>query len=81
MQHGDWFARLSAQRPGLQQQLDALHGSAMARRVLDLPRLQGLMDRWPSDAQAAEPRREEYLQMLGYGLQVGGFLAWHERNG
>ncbi|MBF9266189.1 asparagine synthetase B family protein [Paracidovorax cattleyae] len=80
VQHGDWFARLTAQRPALQQQLDALHGSALARRVLDLPRLQGLMDRWPSDAQAAEPRREEYLQMLGYGLQVGGFLAWHERN-
>ena len=81
VQHGDWFAHLSAQRTAMQRQLHALHGSELARRVLDLPRLQGLMDRWPRDAQAAEPRREEYLQMLVYGLQMGGFLAWHERNG
>lgn len=80
VQHGDWFARLSAQRTAMQQQLDALRGSALASRVLDLPRLQALMDRWPHDAQAAEPRREEYLQMLGHGLQMGGFLAWHESN-
>ncbi len=80
IQHGDWFAQLSAQRPALQRQLEALQGSAQARRVLDLSRLQSLMERWPHDAQAAEPRREEYLQMLVYGLQMGGFLAWHERN-
>ncbi len=36
IQHGDWFAQLSAQRTALQRQLDALQGSAQARRVLDL---------------------------------------------
>ncbi|UXA50921.1 asparagine synthetase B family protein [Xanthomonas prunicola] len=81
VQHGDWFAQLGAQRASLQQQLHALHDSPLARRVLDLPRLQGLMDTWPRDAQAAEPRREAYLHILLYGLQTGRFLAWHERGG
>lgn len=81
VQHGDWFAHLNSQRDALQRQLDALHDSGLARRVLDLPRLQALMDSWPRDAQAAEPRREAYLQMLVYGLQTGSFLAWRERCG
>lgn len=79
VQHGDWFAHLTRQRPALQQQLDALQGSDLARRVVDLPRLQGLLDRWPSDAAQAEPRRGDYLQVLMQGLQMGGFLAWRER--
>lgn len=79
VQHGDWFARLSAQRGALQQQLDRLHTSPLACRVLDLQRLQGLLDAWPHDALSAEPRREEYLNVLSHGLQMGGFLAWRER--
>ena len=79
VQHGDWFAHLSQQRPTLQQQLDALQGSDLARRVVDLPRLQGLLDRWPSDAVQAEPRRTDYLHILMQGMQMGGFLAWRER--
>ncbi|MCS3748248.1 asparagine synthase (glutamine-hydrolyzing) [Xanthomonas arboricola] len=81
VQHGDWFAHITAQRAAMQAQLHALRDSALARRVLDLPRLQALMDDWPRDAQAAESRRETYLQMLVFGLQTGGFLAWHERGG
>ncbi|MEA5125696.1 asparagine synthetase B family protein [Xanthomonas floridensis] len=81
VQHGDWFMHLSAQRAAMQRQLHALHDSPLARRMLDLARLQALLDDWPCDAQAAEPRREAYLQMLVYGLQTGGFLAWHERGG
>lgn len=79
VQHGDWFALLSRQRPALQQQLDVLRDSGLARRVVDLPRLQGLLDHWPSDAAQAEPRRSDYLHLLMQGLQMGGFLAWHER--
>lgn len=81
VQHGDWFARLSAQRGAMQRQLAVVRTSPSANRVLDLPRLQALLDRWPQDAAAAEPRRGEYLQTLSYALQMGGFLAWHERGG
>jgi len=81
VQHGDWFARLSARRAAMQRQLGTLRTSALAGRVLDLPRLQALLDQWPRDAQAAEPRREEYMHMLGYGLHMGSFLVWHERSG
>ncbi|MBB5878166.1 asparagine synthetase B [Xanthomonas sp. 3498] len=81
VQQGDWFARLCARRGAMQQQLAGLRTSALANRVLDLPRLQGLLDHWPSDAVAAEPRRHDYLQMLPHALQMGGFLAWRERGG
>lgn len=79
VQHGDWFAHLSRQRPALQKQLNALRDSDLARRVVDLPRLQGLLDRWPNDATQAEPQRLDYLHMLMQGIQMGGFLAWRER--
>ncbi|MFC6840791.1 asparagine synthase family protein [Xanthomonas theicola] len=81
VQHGDWFARLCTQRGVMQRQLAQLRASPLASRILDLPRLQGLLDRWPADAAAAEPRRDEYLQTLAHALQMGGFLAWRERGG
>ncbi|WOS40489.1 asparagine synthetase B [Xanthomonas rydalmerensis] len=81
VQQGDWFARLSAQRGALQAQLADARRSPLANRVVDLPRLQALLERWPQDAAAAESRRGEYLQVLASGLQMAGFLAWHERGG
>ncbi|MBB5886431.1 asparagine synthetase B [Xanthomonas sp. LMG 8992] len=81
VQQGDWFARLSAQRGALQAQLADARRSPLANRVVDLPRLQASLERWPQDAAAAESRRGEYLQVLASGLQMAGFLAWHERGG
>ena len=77
-QNGDWFARLSARRPALLAEMDRLRASAPARRVVDLDRLQSLLDHWPADAAAAEPRRPEYYQMLVRGMEMASFLAWHD---
>jgi len=79
VQHGDWLARLSAQRDELQEQLESLRHSALAQRVIDLPRLQRLLDQWPQDASSAEPKRQQYLNTLPDALQMGVFLARHER--
>lgn len=81
VQQGDWFARLSAQRGTLQAQLADARRSPLANRIVDLQRLQALLDRWPPDVAAAETQRAEYLQLLASGLQMAGFLAWHERGG
>ncbi|CCG35229.1 asparagine synthetase B [Xanthomonas citri pv. mangiferaeindicae] len=81
VQQGDWFARLNAQRDALHAQLSQARTSPLANRVVDLQRLQALLDHWPQDAAAAEARRFEYLQLLASGLQMAGFLAWHERGG
>ncbi|BAE50266.1 asparagine synthase-related protein [Paramagnetospirillum magneticum] len=77
-QNGDWFTRLSAARPAMIADLARLRSSPLARRVIDLDRIQGLLDHWPRDAAAAEPRRREYFHLLTRGLDMAGFLAWRE---
>ncbi len=50
----------------------------LASRVIDLDRLQGLLDNWPEDLASAERQRPQYLQMLTRGMEMARFLAWHE---
>jgi asparagine synthase (glutamine-hydrolysing) len=78
VQNGDWFAIVSAQRPAMQAELSRLRGQKLASRVVDLDRLQSLLDGWPRDASEAEPQRAKYLQMLTRGMEMARFLAWHE---
>ncbi len=77
-QNGDWFAIMSARRSAMLAELERLRASPPARRVVDLDRLQSLLDHWPADAAAAEIRRPEYYQMLSRGMEMAGFLAWHD---
>lgn len=81
VQNGDWFTHLSLQRSAMQEELKGLRESPLASRIIDLERLQHLLDRWPRDAAAAERKRGDYLQVLVNALQMGGFLAWRERGG
>ena len=73
-----WFRSLSTVRPKLAADVERLDGSALARRLLDLPRLKRLMEQWPKDANEAEGRRREYQQALGRGVHVGRFIRWVE---
>lgn len=77
-QNGDWFALMSAARPAMREEMTRLRASPVARRVVDLDRLQALLDHWPTDAASAEPRRYEYYQMLARGMEMARFLAWRE---
>jgi len=77
-QNGDWFALMSAARPAMREEMARLRASPQARRVIDLDRLQALLDDWPADAAAAEPRRFEYYYMLDRGIEMARFLAWRE---
>jgi len=78
MQGSDWFARATDRRPAMMAQLARLRSSRSVRRIVDLDRLQALLDHWPRDVDAAEARAPEYRHMLGRGLTMAGFLAWHE---
>jgi len=78
LQGGDWFQWMTAARPRMQDELPRLRASPLARRIVDLDRLQALLDEWPTDADAAEKRRPEYLQKLSSGLEMARFLAWSE---
>jgi len=77
-QNGDWFALMSAARPAMCEDMARLRASPQARHVIDLDRLQSLLDDWPADAAAAEPRRLEYYCMLDRGMEMARFLAWRE---
>ncbi len=76
--NGDWFFRLTTARPGMIAELSRLRASPLARRVIDLERIHALLEQWPQDATAAEPRRREYFQLLTRGLEMARFLAWRE---
>lgn len=78
VQNGDWFRILTAQRPAMLADLERMRGRPLARRVVDLDRLQSLLEHWPADIESAERRRTEYLQMLTRGMEMARFLAWHE---
>jgi asparagine synthase (glutamine-hydrolysing) len=73
-----WFQRLDARRQSIAAEIDRLHGSPLARRLIDLPRLKRLIDEWPADEHAAERRRDDYRFALARGLHVGRFIRWVE---
>ncbi|MGC6329676.1 asparagine synthase-related protein [Rhizorhabdus sp. FW153] len=78
VQNGDWFRILKAHRPAMLADLAQLRTKPLASRVVDLDRLQSLLETWPSDLVSAQRQRAQYLQMLTRGLEMARFLAWHE---
>jgi asparagine synthase (glutamine-hydrolysing) len=75
---GAWFSNLGRRRVALAEDIARLEGSAMARQLIDLPRLRRLVEDWPADEQAAYARREEYQQALTRALHIGAFILWVE---
>jgi asparagine synthase (glutamine-hydrolysing) len=78
MQDAQWFCRLSQRKAEIGAQIERLEASPSARRLLDLPRLKRLLDEWPADAAAAEPRLRDYRLALSRGVHVGAFIRWVE---
>jgi asparagine synthase (glutamine-hydrolysing) len=74
----DWFSGLDARRQDIANDIERLEASPLARRLIDLPRLKGLMAQWPKDAQDGENRVWEYRQALARGVHVGRFIRWVE---
>jgi asparagine synthase (glutamine-hydrolysing) len=74
----NWFAFLDARRHDIASDIERLEASPLASRLIDLPRLKGLMAQWPKDAQEAENRVWEYRQALARGVHVGRFIRWVE---
>jgi asparagine synthase (glutamine-hydrolysing) len=73
-----WFRILDAQRETMRSDLERIEASALARRMLDIPRLKRLMDEWPKDEHAAQLRAREYQNLLARGIHVGRFIRWVE---
>ena len=73
-----WFRVLDSTRKEITGDVERLEGSPLARRLIDLRRLKGLVAQWPKDEQAAEKRSAEYDLALARGIHVGRFIRWVE---
>lgn len=74
-QAAEYFHRMGQMRGVIASGVEELERSALARRVLDLPRMKALLAQWPEDSSEAGV---EYLSTLHRGLHYGQFLRWME---
>lgn len=77
-QCAEWFDWATRKRAWLAAELDGIEASALGRELIDVPRLRGILDRWPDNADMAEPRYEQLMNVLGRGVAVGSFIRWAE---
>jgi asparagine synthase (glutamine-hydrolysing) len=77
-QSPEWYQRMTAHRAELMAQSERLFGSALAARVIDLPRLRRLINAWAHDATPAS--RPSFAQAIAVdrALHVGRFIRWVE---
>jgi asparagine synthase (glutamine-hydrolysing) len=76
----DWLDVITAARPELACELDALEQHPTSRQIVDTARLRGLMERWPDRTAGAEPAvARNYRQVLLRTLLVSRYLRWFER--
>ena len=79
LQAADWYEKLSGQRDELSRQLAELSQSALARRVIDLARLERALENWPTGGWHTVDVFREYNLALMRGLAGGRFLRWFEQ--
>jgi asparagine synthase (glutamine-hydrolysing) len=79
VQSADWYEKASHQRPQLQSLVDDLANSQLARRALDLDRLQRALDTWPQSNWHTGPIDSEYHLAFTRALGVGRFLRWIDK--
>lgn len=77
-QHPEWHSHLSSVHASMISQVAHLRTSPTASRLLDLDRLDSILNNWPREPAAAERRRGELNAVLCAGLSVGAFIAWAE---
>ena len=75
-QNPDWHARLHPSRDVLAAQVERLEHSALACRLLNVPRIRELSRQWPSDP-ASGPSMPFRVQLMRV-LHLGQFLHWTE---
>ena len=79
VQGGDRVARLNSNRDRYGDALDEVSESALARELIDLPRLRKLLDDWPSgDNPDGFNRDTAYGRAIPRALHIGQFIRWAE---
>jgi asparagine synthase (glutamine-hydrolysing) len=79
MQAADWFEKLEHRKPAMNAEIADLARSALARKAIDLDRLQTALRDWPSGNWEKKKVIEEYQLALPRGLAMGRFVRWFEQ--
>lgn len=78
LQDSDWHARLTPCRGHFAAEIERLERSALASRILDLPRMRRMLADWPDDPRAVKGSGIPLRYWLLHSLHVGQYLRWIE---
>jgi asparagine synthase (glutamine-hydrolysing) len=78
LQSADWFLTMGSRLDDMKQELRYIQNSPTARRLLDLDRLQILLEKWPADGFADSAISDSYNLALIRGLSAGNFIRHFE---
>lgn len=78
LQAADWYEKLERQRGELARQIAEVADSPLARRMIDVARLERAISNWPSGGWHKSEIFQEYNLALTRGLAGGRFLRWFE---
>jgi len=78
LQAADWYEKLENQRPQLAAQIAELSKSPLARKMIDLGRLENAIRNWPAGGWHTAEVFREYNLALTRGIAGGRFLRWLE---
>lgn len=73
-QAADWHEGLSADRAGVEAEIDRLAGCGLAAKTLDIEKMRGLAQAWPSAGWASQDVLTSYRLALLRGISAGYFL-------
>ena len=78
LQAADWFLTMGAQRGELAEEMKKIAQSPTAQRLLDVERLQRLLDTWPDSGYERPEISDSYHLALIRGLAAGNFMRHFE---
>jgi asparagine synthase (glutamine-hydrolysing) len=77
-QSADWYLSMSGLRREMMAEVALLESSPLASRTLDLPRMRGLIEKWPSERFHLDSVSAQYHVALTRGFSVGRFLRRYD---
>src|SRR5215813_14455747 len=78
LQGADWYEKLDSQRSQLASQIAEFAKSPLAKRIIDLVRLETAIENWPEGGWHTAEVFREYNLALTRGIAGGRFLRWVE---
>ena len=78
LQAADWYLVMGAQRERLAAELKRIEGSPLVRHLIDTPRLNTLLENWPTTDFHDPKVNEAWHLALSRGISAGSFIAQYD---